>query len=100
MHFSPGKKVAVPIANFVFVVAFSRIVDLGFWYLRFDLGPQGWWGSFNLSGWIIVGFHLVSLVLVADFMYLYLRARCSAYHGSDKEAMVDEARGVLTISDA
>jgi len=97
MTFSPDKKVAVPIANFVAATSLSRIVDLHFWYLRFDLGPQGWWGSFNYSGWIIVSFHVISLLLVADFMYYYLRARCSAYQGEDKQAVVDEARGVFAI---
>jgi len=97
MTFTPGKKVAVPIANFVAVTTLSRIVDLHFWYLRFDLGPQGWWGNFNYSGWIIVSFHVISLLLVADFMYYYLRARCSAYQGEDKQAVVDEARGVFAI---
>lgn len=97
MTFSPGKKVAVPIANFVAATSISRIVDLWFWYLRFDLGPQGWWGDFNYSGWTIVVFHFISLLLVADFMYYYLRARCSAIQGEDKQAVVDEARGVFTI---
>jgi hypothetical protein len=97
MTFSPGAKVAVPIANFVFVTAISRIVDLWFWYFHFDLGPQGWWGGFNFSGYVIVIFHVISLVLVADFMYMYMRARCSAYHGDDKQAAVDEARGVFAI---
>jgi hypothetical protein len=87
----------VPIANFVFATTISRVVDLWFWYLRFDLGPQGWWGSFNFSGWLIVGFHIISLLLVADFMYFYLRARCSAYHGDDAQAVKDEARGVFAI---
>merc|ERR1719159_1342965 len=99
MSFSPGKKVAVPIANFVVATAVSRIVDLWFWYLRFDLGPQGWWGDFNYSGWIIVSFHVISLLLVADFMYYCLRARCSAYQGEDKQAMVDESQGVCRLGD-
>merc|ERR1719453_1194409 len=97
MTFSPGKKVAVPIANYVMATTVSRIVDLWFWYLRFDLGPQGWWGNFNFSGWLIVSFHVISLLLVADFMYFYLRARCSAYQGESKEAIADEARGVFAI---
>merc|ERR1719488_91153 len=97
MNYSPGKKVAVPIADFVVATTVSRVVDLWFWYLRFDRGPQGWWGNFNYSGWIIVSFHIISLFLVVDFMYYYFRARCSAYHGEDKQAVLDEVRGVLTI---
>merc|ERR1719311_575596 len=90
MTYSPGKKVAVPIADFVAATTVSRVVDLWFWYLRFDLGPQGWWGNVNYSGWIIVTFHIISLFLVADFMWYYFRARCAAYHGEDKQAMVDQ----------
>jgi hypothetical protein len=97
MTYSPGKKVAVPIADFVAATSISRVVDLWFWYLRFDLGPQGWWGDFNYSGWIIVTFHFISLALVADFVYCYFRARCSAYHGEDKDAVLDESRGVVSI---
>jgi hypothetical protein len=97
MHYTPGKKIALPIADFVAATSVSRIVDLWFWYLRFDLGPQGWWGNFNYSGWIIVTFHIISLFLVADFMYYYMRARCAALQGEDKHAMLDEARGVVTI---
>jgi hypothetical protein len=100
MSTSPGKKVAVPIAEFVAATTASRVVDLWFWYLRFDLGPQGWWGNFNYSGWIIVIFHFISLALVADFMFYYFRARCSAYHGEDKQAVLDEQRGVLSLDDA
>lgn len=94
---NPAKKVAVPIANFVAATAFSRSVDLGFWYYRFDLGPQGWWGNFNYSGWLIVFFHVVSLLLIVDFMYYYVRARLAARLGEDKQAMSDEARGMMSI---
>jgi len=97
MAYSPGQKVAVPIANFVAATAFSRSVDLWFWYFRFDLGPQGWWHGVNVSGWTIVIFHVVSLLLVADFMYYYVRGRLAARLGEDKQAMSDEARGMLAI---
>jgi len=97
MNFSSGNKVAVPIATFVAATAVSRVVDLWFWYLRFDLGPQGRWGNFNYSGWIIVSFHVISLLLVADFAYYYVRARWSAYQGEDKQAVVDESRGVCHV---
>jgi len=68
-------KIEAPIANFVAATAFSRIVDLCFWYVRFDLGPQGWMFGFNFSGHLIVFWHLVSLLLVADFLYYFLRAK-------------------------
>jgi len=61
-------KVEAPIAHFVAATAFSRVHDLGFWILR-------WYRSKNLPGgmWIIAGFHIISLLLVADFMYYYVK---------------------------
>lgn len=70
-------KVEAPIAHFVAATALSRMNDLGFWYYRWNLGPQGWWHGINISGMIIVGFHIISLLLVADFMYYYIKARMS-----------------------
>jgi hypothetical protein len=69
-----GGKVEAPIAHFVAATTLSRVNDLCFWYYRWNLGPQGWWHGINISGMIIVGFHIVSLMLVADFMYYYLKA--------------------------
>merc|ERR1719161_2966480 len=74
MTFGNGT-VEAPIANFVAATAFSRVVDLCFWYLRFDLGPQGWMFGFNFSGYLIVFWHLVSLGLIADFLYYFIRAK-------------------------
>jgi len=73
-------KVEAPIAHYVAAMAFSRMSDLIFWYFRWNLGPQGWWHGINISGIIIVGFHVVSLLLVADFMYYYIKARLHGRH--------------------
>lgn len=72
-----GGKVEAPIAHFVAATALRWFVDLSFWYYSFDLGPQGYIGNFNYSGWIIVVVHVLSLVFVADFMYYYVKARLS-----------------------
>jgi len=80
-------KVEAPIANFVAATAFSRIVDLWFWYFRFNLGPQGFWFGFNYSGYLIVFWHIVSIAIVADFMYYYLRARISGATFSEDTAL-------------
>lgn len=61
-------KVAAPIAHFVAATALSRCVDLSFWYWGTDL--IGYW-----SVVLIVLLHTVSLLLIADFMYYYLKAR-------------------------
>lgn len=72
-----GGKVEAPIAHFVAATAVSRLVDLFFWYYAFDLGPQGYIWGFNYSGWLIVFTQVISLCLVADFMYYYMKARFS-----------------------
>jgi len=70
-------KVEAPLSHFVAATAFSRVLDLSFWYYEFDLGAQGYYHGFNYSGWLIVFWHVVNLVIVADFMYYYVKARFS-----------------------
>lgn len=70
-------RVEAPIAHFVAATALSRSVDLWWWYYNFDVGPQGYWHGFNFSGWLIIVVHVLNLVLVADFMYYYVKARLS-----------------------
>lgn len=72
-----GGKVEAPIAHFVAATAVRWMVDLWFWTYNFDLGPQGYYNGWNLSGWIIIVLHVLSLLLIADFMYYYLKARCN-----------------------
>jgi hypothetical protein len=78
-----GGKVEAPIAHFVAATAFRWVIDLWFWYFDFDLGPQGWYKGVNVSGCLIVAFHILSLGLVADFMYYYIKARFSGSRLSD-----------------
>merc|ERR1719198_1395132 len=82
-----GGKVEAPIAHFVAATAFRWLMDMWFWYFSFDLGPQGYWGSFNYSGWLIVVVHMLSTVLVADFMYYYIKAHLSGSALSDHLAL-------------
>jgi len=78
-----GGKVEAPIAHFVAATALRWVIDLWFWYFDFDLGPQGWYNGVNVSGWLIVAFHILSLCLMADFMYYYIKARLSGSKLSD-----------------
>lgn len=75
--------VEAPIAHFVAATALRWVIDLWFWYFDFDLGPQGWYKGINVSGCLIVAFHILSLCLVADFMYYYIKARFSGSKFSD-----------------
>merc|ERR1719453_1187218 len=70
-------KVEAPVSHFVAATAMSRVMDLGFWYYDFDLGAQGFYHGFNYSGWLIVFWHVLNLVIVADFMYYYVKAHFS-----------------------
>jgi len=63
-----GGKVEAPIANFVAMTALSRVGDLWFWCC-------GAHGLMRYSWILIVFFHILHLLLVADFMYYYIRAR-------------------------
>jgi len=78
-----GGKVQAPVAHFVAATAFRWVIDLWFWYFDFDLGPQGYYKGVNLSGWMIVAFHILALCLIADFMYYYVKARLSGSKMSD-----------------
>lgn len=71
-----GGKVEAPISHFVAATAVSRSVDLSFWYYAFDtVGPENSDAYLNYSGWLIVFFHVLHLLLIADFLYYYVRAR-------------------------
>jgi len=72
-----GGLVEAPISHFVAATALSRTVDLWWWYCGFDIGPQGYILGFNFSGWLIMIVHIFGLLVVADFMYYYVKARCS-----------------------
>jgi len=67
-----GGKVEASSCNFVAVTALSRMVDLIAWCSeeRNDLVDP-------FSRALIIFFHILHLLLVADFMYYYIKARCS-----------------------
>eukprot|EP00929_Paragymnodinium_shiwhaense_P064995 TRINITY_DN3262_c0_g3_i1.p1 TRINITY_DN3262_c0_g3~~TRINITY_DN3262_c0_g3_i1.p1 ORF type:complete len:349 (-),score=82.43 TRINITY_DN3262_c0_g3_i1:90-1058(-) len=70
-------KVEAPIAHFVAATTLSRCTDLSFWYYNFDQGLQGYLFGINYTGILIVSSQVISLLLVADFMYYYIKARLS-----------------------
>jgi len=69
-----GGKVAAPVAHFVAATFFSRIEDLSdtVLYHGSTLQSQEW-----CSYWLIVLVQSVHLLLAADFMYYYVKARRS-----------------------
>jgi len=89
-----GGKIEAPIAHFVAATAIRWMIDLCFWYFDFDLGPQGYYKGVNLSGMLIVAFHILSLCLVADFMYYYIKARIN---GSRLSEDLDVSGAILEV---
>lgn len=79
-----GGKVDALSAHYVALIAFSRSVDMIFWYYGFEeLAPEN--GSFNLAGWTVLSAHLIHLILVWDFIYCYIRAMWKSGTCLDKE---------------
>lgn len=59
--------------HYIAAIAASRAVSLSFWYYGYsELAPED--GSFNVSGWAILGAHVVQMLLLLDFIILYLKA--------------------------
>jgi len=68
-----GRDVEALTGHYVAAVAASRVCHFIFWYYGFsELAPLD--GGLNLAGWTIVGMQVLQLVLLADFMYCYLKA--------------------------
>lgn len=71
-----GGEVEALTSHFVGATAASKIASLVFWYYGFsELAPLD--GSFNLAGWAIIAAHVLQVLLLADFMFYYVRARVS-----------------------
>lgn len=87
MMASGDGKVEASIAHFVAATAVREIVDLWFWMVDFDLGPQGYYRGFNYSGWVCLLCQVFSVLLVADFMYYYFKARFAGVSLSDDVAL-------------
>ncbi|CAD7928603.1 unnamed protein product [Amoebophrya sp. A25] len=60
-------------AHYIALLAIGRALLVYFWYRAYEeLGEMD--ESFNVSGTILVFAHAAQFVMVADFMYLYLKA--------------------------
>lgn len=64
--------VEAPISHFVFATAASRGIDLYYWcWSAHELGM-------DYNAWVTVSVHVIYQLLVADFVYLYLKQRLSS----------------------
>jgi hypothetical protein len=68
-----GGKVGAVSAHYVALVAVARSIDVVFWCYGFkELAPEA--GGFNLAGWTVLLCHVAHLLLMADFIFCYVRA--------------------------
>jgi len=60
--------------HFVAVMAISRIMSGAYmWEAHEEFTCEPWIGEFNHAGWSAIAAHAVHLVLLADFMYFYVK---------------------------
>jgi len=68
-----GGEVEALNCHYVGAVAVSRCVSLIFWFYGFvELAPLD--GSFNLAGWAIITAHVIQVLLLLDFLFVYIKA--------------------------
>merc|ERR1719473_2284473 len=68
-----GGEVDARNCHYVGATALSRCVNLIFWFYGFrELAPLD--GSANITGWVIMTAHIIQMLLLCDFLALYVKA--------------------------
>jgi len=68
-----GGDVEALTGHYVAAITGARLVDFTFWYFGYaELAPAD--GGFNLAGWAIILSQVIQLLLMADFMFYYVKA--------------------------
>jgi len=74
-----GGRVEALTSHFIAMMAVSRALSGVFvWHARFDITCEPWVAGVNHAVWAILAAHLVHLLLLADFMYYYVRSVITA----------------------
>merc|ERR1719454_430897 len=61
-------------AHFVGVMAFSRfLIGLYLWYGNEEITSEPWIGEFNHAGYAVLAAAIVHVVIIADFIYFYMK---------------------------
>jgi len=61
-------------SHFIAVMAFSRMLSGSYmWHACYEFGCDPWIGTFNHSGWAAVAAQAVSMLILADFAYPYVK---------------------------
>lgn len=70
-----GGKVEALTSHFIAATAASRALSgIFMWHARSDITCKPWITGFNHSIWAILGAHLVHMILLSDFAYMYIKA--------------------------
>lgn len=70
---SKGGEIEMLTGHFIASMCVSRFVALLFWYHGYEeLAPED--GGYNITGWTIIGAHILQLLLSGDFLYYYVKA--------------------------
>lgn len=80
--------VPAPIAHFVVATALSRMLDLIYWTEEYKLWENLFVVSF--SGWVVMFLHVGNLLIVADFLYYWAKARMAG-RGFDEDTPIPSA---------
>jgi hypothetical protein len=88
-----GGKVEALTSHFIAATAASRgLSGLFMWHARADITCRPWIGGFNHAIWAILGAHLVHMLLLSDFGYMYVKAIIQ--RGLDCRLEIAESCGV------
>jgi len=68
-------------SHYVASIAGSRAVNLIFWYYGYEeLAPED--GGVNVAGYAIIAAHVLQIMLMGDFIVLYIKAGCTKACGT------------------
>merc|ERR1719409_2146527 len=74
-------------SHYAAAIATSRVVNLIFWYHGYEeLAPED--DSANYAGYAIILAHALQILLMADFVVLYLKSGCNRLCGGDTSQKV------------
>jgi len=62
-------------SHYIAAMAVSRVLSgIFMWHAHNDITCDPWIGTFNHTGWAILAAHLLQMLLLSDFGYMYMKA--------------------------
>jgi hypothetical protein len=85
-----GGRVHALTSHYIAAMAVSRMLSgIFMWHARYDITCTPWINKFNHASWIILAAHLLHLVLLGDFAFVYVRAVVA--HGFNCRLLLDDS---------